>query len=433
MVSLVLYMRRSKQSGRAVRAARSSEGRERRQRPTSTAPDDEGDPQVKANDSGPGKLADLIAAECRKVGAITFARFMELALYHETMGYYTSGAAVDGKGGDYYTSVHTGGVFGAVLARFALAVRRHLGLGRLAVVEVGSGSGLLARDMLDALADIDRDAYSSTTYHLVERSKERLSASLARLDRHAERVRAHHALEEVGTVEGLVMAHELFDALPFHRVKMSEGGIEELYVSVDGQGGFSFTAAPPSRPELESYVASLGVELSPGQVIEICLEARPMHTLMSAALRRGFLLIVDYGSLAPSLYSPSRPEGTMRCFHRHRLDDEPFSLIGRKDITASVDFSNLIRAGEASGLETVKYTTQGQFLVDWGILDVIEALANDPGLGDVERARAVAGARTLFLPELMGSAFKVLLQAKGTATDRFYPPSPLRLDRGGVE
>ena len=145
---------------------------------------------------------------------------------------------------------------------------------------------------------------------------------------------------------------------------------------------------------------------------------------MGGALQKGFVLSIDYGSLASELYSPEKPEGTWRCFYRHKLSSNPYIRVGEQDITADVNFSELMRVGDSLGLGTVKYTTQGQFLVDWGILEIFKTYDKP------QNQRDRLAAKTLFMPEFMGRRFKILLQAKGFSAESisgFYKDQPLRM------
>ena len=124
--------------------------------------------------------------------------------------------------------------------------------------------------------------------------------------------------------------------------------------------------------------------------------------------------------------------GTYKCIHRHRINETPYINIGEQDITSHVDFSNLIRVGNSVGLNEIKYTTQGQFLIDWGILEMMENETNFPGITDFGEEKNLAAIKSLFLPGQMGHSFKVLLQKKNLdlVKEDFYPESPLKISFG---
>lgn len=378
-------------------------------------------------------LIELIEKEAAYPEKITFERFMELALYHSHAGYYESARQRTGRGGDFFTSPHASKAFGECVANFVAGASEVLGGDSTHIIEYGAGSGFLALDVLDALERRNKDIYDTLIYSIVEKSAASVESSKSLLSRHSEKIRwAGGTKAEDKIVRGdgaaIVISNEFVDSLPFHRAVFESEGLREIFVT-HRDGLFLEVRGAPSTPELKRYLASYALSLEAGQELEINLRARDWLRLATNAFERGFVLTIDYGSLAPELFAPKRKNGTMRCFHRHTISEDPYTKIGEQDITCDVDFSNLIRAGEECGLDTVKYTSQGQFLVDWGILNIVEGRASDPAIGDAERQRDIAAMKTLFFPEFMGSRFKALVQSKnaGPASKDFYPASPLKL------
>ena len=373
-------------------------------------------------------LSEIIKTEIRKKGRLTFAEFMDLALYHPELGYYTSGAARIGKGGDYYTSPSVDPAFGEVLAGFIAKAASLIGEESFSIIEFGGGDGSLASDVLLSLEQHHPESYDKTEYVIIEKREPALSATNNPLSKYWSKIRFATRAADLDTGEeyGVVLSNEVVDALPFQRIVFSGGSMKEIFVTLR-DGEFTEIYDEPSTEGLREYFDGYGINFLEGQEAEVNLNAAGWIAEGGRMLKKGLVLTIDYGFLASALYSPERMKGTYKCMYMHNLHDKPYVNIGRQDITAHVDFSNLIRSGEALGLQTVKYTTQGQFLIDWGILDIIEResrYADAPGLG---RNKAI---KNLFLPGSMGSSFKVLLQSKNIESEDFYPESPFKLSFG---
>ncbi|NIP31810.1 MAG: methyltransferase, partial [Candidatus Dadabacteria bacterium] len=287
------------------------------------------------------------------------------------------------------------------------------------VIEPGSGSGYLASDILNSLKENYPDVYENISYILIDPNKTNLGKSEEILSDHKEKVIRHkniHALK--GSFNGVVLSNEFFDALTFHRIKFKNNRPQEIYVDID-HSSFKEVLGELSSSELKDAVYSLDTDFVEDQQIEINLNYRSVIKHISRILNKGIVLTFDYGYLKGELYSPKRFDGTYRCFHNHRISSNPYINIGEQDITSSVNFSELIDAGKQFGLSTEKYTTQGQFLIDWGILDIIEKLD--------EKQRSTA--KNLFMPGTMGDAFKALIQQKNMNRSFMghYPESVLKI------
>lgn len=365
------------------------------------------------------RLSRRIAEEISGGGPVTFERFIEHALYDPESGYYASGAAKIGKKGDFYTSPTAHRAFGETLARFIGRMRERIGPrgsgGKFTVLEVGGGNGRLALDILSALAETDVE------YILVDPcGAQRCAAS----GRHANFRRAGSLSDIKEPVTGIILSNELFDAVPFNRLAFSGGRITETFVSVEGNR-FAETEGAVSTERLVRYFdrcgGAGGMGFADGQRFEVSLGAGKMLEQMAGILEKGAVLTIDYGFETEELFSPARRAGSFKCVSGHRISESPFENIGKRDITAHVDFGNLKAAGAGSGLETLKYTTQGQFLVDWGITEIAERNPDD-----------ILAIKNLFMPGMMGDGFRVLLQTKnaGELKEGFYPDSPFRISFG---
>lgn len=373
-------------------------------------------------------LSEIIKAEIRKKDRLTFAEYMDLALYHPELGYYTSGEARIGKHGDYYTSPSVDPAFGEVLAGFVSKSACLTGGERFLIIEFGGGKGALASDILSSLERHHPELYDKAEYLIMEKRETALSGTDNPPVKHAPKIRfaARAADFDPGGAYGVILSNELVDALPFHRVVFSGGSMKEIYVTLRN-GEFTEIHDEPSTEELPQYFDGYGISFHEGQEAEVNLNAAGWIAGAGRMLKKGLILTIDYGLLAPALYSPERMKGTYKCMHMHTLNEKPYINIGGQDITAHVDFSNLIRSGEALGMRTVKYTTQGQFLIDWGVLDI---MASEPEYADAPGHIRNRSIKNLFLPGSMGSSFKVLLQSKNIEAEGFYPVSPFKLSFG---
>ncbi|MBI2487352.1 MAG: SAM-dependent methyltransferase [Deltaproteobacteria bacterium] len=372
------------------------------------------------------ELTQTIKSLIHKSGHITFAKFMELALYHPNYGYYASGKAKIGKEGDYYTSSSVHPAFGEVLGRFICRAWELVAVSDFTVIEMGAGKGFLSLDILDSIKRNNPTLYDRLSYLIIELSPQLREEGKATLREHLSKIKWVDFLTDLKleSISGVFISNELVDSLPFHRAKLKNRKLQEIFVGLRDEDFVEFIGEPSSL-ELKEYFKGYDLEFEDEQEVEINLKAREWLSDISSVLSKGLVLTVDYGFLTPELYSSIRMKGTFRCFHKHTLNENPYLNIGEQDITAHVNFSDLIRTGDSLGLSTIKYITQGQFLVDWGILDIIERYSSS----DISSEKSRLAIKNLFLPELMGERFKVLIQSKNLENKirTFYPESPFRI------
>ena len=365
------------------------------------------------------QLEDKIKLFIQNNGPITFAKFMDFALYDKDYGYYTRHSNKFGKSGDFYTSPTVHRAFGEVISNLIVKFFELIDKKDITVIELGSGNGYMALDILNTLKRNNEELYSNLNYICVDSSSSNLKKSKDLLVDHKGRVDWKDDISELqGKFTAIVLSNEFFDSLPFHRIKFKDGKPQEIYVSVN-QNGFFELLDDISNPEILKVIDSMQLNFAQDQQIEINTNYKQVFNQISEILEKGMVLSFDYGYLQKELYSPKRFEGTYRCFHNHKLSVNPYQNIGEQDITSSVDFSSLIDYGQQAMLNTIKYTTQGQFLVDWGILDIIEKAS--------EKERVTI--KNLFLPGSMGDMFKVLIQEKNMREIliNFYPESVLKI------
>jgi len=376
------------------------------------------------------ELIQIIKDRIRMSGPITFAKFMQLALYHQGYGYYSSDRTRIGKEGDYYTSPCVHPAFGEIIGRFIYKVYKTLDIQEFTIVEMGAGKGYLALDVLDSIKRDQPEFYSNLNYLMVEISPTLVEEEKSILKDHIRKIKFLNSISEIEDEEvaGVFISNELLDSFPFHRLKYIKDNFQEIYVGLVNDQ-FTEILDSLSIIELKNYIDRYDIEFREGQEVEINLNAGKWLSDVSRVITRGFVLTIDYGFLAPELFNPTRMTGTSKCLYKHSANDDPLTHIGEQDITAHVDFSNLIRVGESVGLNTFKYITQGQFLIDWGILDIVERYSSKDKSSKTSEQKHILAIKNLFLPELMGDKFKVLIQEKnlGDKLKPFYPESPFKM------
>ncbi len=369
-------------------------------------------------------LGGVIAAEiAARGGWISFARYMELALYEPGLGYYAGGAQKFGDhaaGGDFLTAPELTPLFAQALAR---QVAQVLGASEPFVMEAGAGSGRLAADLLPAL---DALGCLPERYRILELSgalRARQQATLAeRAPRYRGRIEWLDALPD--EFSGCLLGNEVLDAMPSHALEWQEdGGIEEVGVAIEG--GKLTEARRPAQGALLRAAQALGVAAAYRG--EISLAVRAWITDLSRRLSQGALLLIDYGLPRHELYHPQRNGGTLRCHYRHRVHQDPFWYPGLSDITSHVDFTAVAEAGFDAGLEVLGYCSQANFLLNSGIGELLPkvgageiCMPGTPLRGTATANRAELRARgavnVLLSPNEMGELFKVIALGRGMPT-----------------
>ncbi len=349
-------------------------------------------------------LEQSICAQIEAAGGwIDFSRYMDLALYEPGLGYYSGGSVKFGVGGDFVTAPEISPLFGRALAQQVAQVLRLAGGD---VIEAGAGSGALACDLLLALETLD---CLPRHYFILEVSadlRERQQTLLhERAGALAERVVWLERLPE--RIEGCVVANELLDALPVHVLRWSADGVYERGVTCSG-GRLDWKDGNQVQGVLREQAGALPV--ASGTISEIGLQAQAWVSTVSQALQRGALLLVDYGFGEREYYHPQREHGTLMCHYRQHAHDDPFFLPGLQDITAHVDFTAIAVAGRQAGLKLGGFVTQAQFLLNCGILALLEA--QDP-LQIARYLPHAAAVQKLLSPAEMGELFKVMALVRG--------------------
>jgi SAM-dependent MidA family methyltransferase len=365
-----------------------------------------------------------IRRRIRAKGRITFAEFMETALYWPLGGYYTSGNPT-GARGDFYTSPGAHPAFGALLAMQAYQMWVLMGRpSGFHVLEQGAGDGLLCHDFMVYAAQMPDGFVESLQYLCIDRrSRPGAEAGLPHeLTARVQRIAASEL--PVQDVEGIVLSNELLDATPVHRVTVSGGRLYEVYVTLRGDEPAEVLDSP-STTEMEARLERLGVKLTEGQTAEINLCLDKWLANVTSTLKRGYVITIDYGYQAKELYSLERKRGTLTTFYKHAQIDKPYIHIGQQDMTSHVDFTSLVDLGREFGLTPIALLSQGRFLANLGVRRMIAKLPSmgvDQGTRDANRMGILELAR----PDGLGD-FKVIVQCKDA------PKGPLWGVEGGEE
>jgi SAM-dependent MidA family methyltransferase len=351
------------------------------------------------------RLEAQIRAEIEASGGwLSFARYMELALYAPGLGYYSAGSVKLGPEGDFVTAPELSPLFARCLAR---QVAQLLDPTLPDVIELGAGSGALATGLLPELAALGR---LPERYLILEVSADLRERQRARIARCGPTLLARVQWLDVlpSGLHALLIANEVLDAIPTQVIRTRGEEIDEIGVTIGAHGrGFQRSVRPASGALLRAAAA---LALPDDYETEINLAARAFVKSFARVIARGALLLLDYGFPAAEYYHPQRSCGTLMCHYRHHAHDDPFVLPGLQDITAHVDFTAIASAAVDAGLSILGYATQAQFLVNAGIT---ELLAETPADDVAAYAPLTAQAQKLLSPAEMGELFKVLALGRG--------------------
>ncbi|MBW4473626.1 MAG: class I SAM-dependent methyltransferase [Stenomitos rutilans HA7619-LM2] len=372
---------------------------------------------------------------------------MDLALYHPRHGYYATNAAIIGERGDFFTSPHLGADFGELLAEQFVEmweVMQHPT--PFTLVEMGAGQGLLAVDILRYIQRQYPEFLRSLEYVIVERAAALIAEQKRQLNAsEVPDVPLHwYSLDEIPlhSVTGCFFSNELVDAFPVHQITLAAGQLQELYITlVEGEDGmvqFDEVSGELSTPRLAEYFELVGVQLDAAIYLdryrsEVNLNALEWLQNVADRLQRGYVLTIDYGYTSDRYYSPTRNQGTLQCYYQHTHHSNPYLHIGQQDITAHVDFTALIRQGEASGLQAIGFTQQSLFLMALGLGDRMVALSQSTATKPqaIQTLLHQRNALHLLINPMGLGNFGVLIQSKGlTSSESVHPLKGLSLRSG---
>ncbi|MBF4989889.1 class I SAM-dependent methyltransferase [Methylophilus sp. QUAN] len=338
-------------------------------------------------------------------GWISFADYMQMALYTPHLGYYSGEANKFGRGGDFVTAPEISPLFSQALAnQVAQVLQTTAGH----VLELGAGTGKLAAGLLLRLAELEQIPQHyyilEVSANLRHRQQEYLQGILP--------VALYSRLQWLDTLPetltGVVVGNEVLDAIPVHVVEWRAGQWLERGIGFDQQ----LVWQTQLLQDLSLVAAIDTLPLPDGYVTEVCPAAQGLIASLATMLTRGLILMPDYGFAASEYYHPQRAQGTLMCHYQHYAHDDPLIYPGLQDITAHVDFTAMAETALANGLDCAGYTNQAQFLINCGILQLLQQVPPE------ESARylpMVAAVQKLLSPAEMGELFKVLALSKGLA------------------
>lgn len=339
--------------------------------------------------------------------AIPFSEFMQLALYTPDLGYYQSSREKFGESGDFITAPMISPLFAQCIAAQCQQILSHMGSGD--ILEFGAGSGIFARDLLLSL----EKSNSLPNRYLIIEISESLRAEQAQLfakDCPQLLSRIEWLPNFPERFDGVIVANEVMDAIPFDCFEITADGVAERRVTLAADQ-FIWCLKPP-RPSLATAVENIlnDFPLPEGYQSEVNLTLHDWIQTLGNMLHRGAILLLDYGYGRAEYYHPDRRHGTLMCFHEHRKHDNPLVLAGLQDITAHVDFTTVAESGCDAGLTLAGFTTQAAFLLSLGLLELAEAAALK---SEKEKYQQSQGIKKLTLPSQMGEIIKVMGFTKG--------------------
>ena len=324
-----------------------------------------------ADDPERDRLESLLRSSANPDGFVPFDRFMEVALYGEGVGFYTRPGSPFGSEGDFYTAAHASPLFGRTIAeRLKVVASRVSSSAPFRVMELGPGDGVLAEEVVTALAADDR-LRQRFEYVLIERSPPLALRAFERVVAAGERfgvpVRAAGDLGADGPFCGVVLANEVLDAQPVRRLLRTDDGWSELGVRLEDHrvvraiGPLERSVPPPELP----------AELEPGTVLEVSPMAEAIVRDVADHLVAGLFVVIDYG-MEQSELVVAHPSGTLAAVARHRSVSDPMAAPGRSDLSVFVNFTRVRAAARASGLREVSFRSQAMALADWGLPGLLE-------------------------------------------------------------
>jgi SAM-dependent MidA family methyltransferase len=341
------------------------------------------------------------------VGSISFARFMEMALYAPGLGYYCAGSQKLGKSGDFITAPEISPLFSRCIARQCQQVLDIVEDGD--ILEIGAGTGKMACDLL---LELERFNNLPRRYYILEISADlraRQKQMLATIVPHLyERVRWLNDLPK--NFSGIIVANEVMDALPVTCFRMQNNEAKERRVSFKNKF-FSWTVSAEDCSELcekINLIESGNGKFADGYESEVNLLLPKWIEAIGGCLREGLVLLLDYGYGRREFYHPDRSRGTLMCHYQHHRHEDPFQLLGLQDITAHVDFTTIAESALNAECQVAGFTTQAAFLLACGLLD----LAEEQELSPREEYQQTQAIKVFTMPAQMGELIKVIALTK---------------------
>ena len=354
-------------------------------------------------------------------GWISFEEFIDFVMYKPGLGYYSAGAEKIGHSGDFTTAPEISKLFGMALANQMTPILDHYQ--SPSIIEIGAGTGKLAFDIMTQLNDYQ---VNFDRYYILELSadlKQRQQSMLSHLPTKTLNKIVWLDSIPMDSIDGVIIANEVIDALPFTRFKTQNGQVYELGISVEDN---QLIEQPRLADEMlsntvDSIAKEIGMTFQDGYTSEIRINFGSWFRTIESMLSSGSIFFVDYGYARQEYYDEERTNGSMICHYRNIAHEDPLSNLGIQDISASVDFSQLADVALQRNIEVGFFTSQADFLINAEILGVIESVI-DEGL----KMRLTQEVKQLLLPNQMGEVFKCMLLNKNINPDNFDGIKDLR-------
>ena len=365
-------------------------------------------------------LSERLRARIKRDGPISFHDWMQAALFDEREGYYCrDDLSRWGRLGDYRTAPERTPLFAATFARYFAKLFTELGApSSWTIIEIGAGFGEFAAGVLTNLRSNHPGVLAATRYLIDEigaDARQQAQVNLAGFGDFFE----FRPLSEIARTfaPAIVFSNELIDAFPVHRIVMRTGKLRALRVGLDNRNDFVWVESDLDAPLL-AYCERAKLKLAEGQITEVNLHADDFILRAAALLERGFVITVDYGAERNELlHDPYRRQGTLRASYHHQVTGDVLVDPGKRDLTTTIDWTQIREAGERAGLRTTRLERLDRFLLNEGLLDELEVLTRDaPDAAEASRLRT--GAREMIMPDGMATSFQVLVQEKLTLASR---------------
>jgi SAM-dependent MidA family methyltransferase len=368
---------------------------------------------TQATPPGPGALPpDWLVAELADAGGwLCWRRVMELALYRPGSGYYSGSPRTLGRGGDFYTSVSVGGLFGGLLREFAVGEWRRQGEpAEFVLAEQGAHDGSLMRDLLAAGIpglDAPEAFHRALRVCIVEPQPGYREAQRATLQGLGHAPAWLDSIDLLPASPGLLVCNELLDALPVHLLRWDGVRWRELGVSLDATGSSTWEPRAITDPRLEAEAARFPADLPEGHLAEVGLDALDWLRALGASPFQGTVCLLDYGLEEAEFFAPERAEGTLRRYRDHRMDGDILRDLGECDLTCHVNFTRLIEEAKRAGFETAAHSRQGAWLTQ--VAEEWLRRLEQPGAAALWTPALMRQFQTLTHPGLMGASFRALV------------------------
>lgn len=349
-------------------------------------------------------LQKLIKEKIKKEGPIPFDEFMNMVLYEPEVGYYMRKDLKIGREGDFFTASHLGKAFGILLSEALIKLWNKLGCPKnFSITEIGPAMGYLAEDILEEFfmrsfsSQIDKYVLIEINPTLIEHQKERLK-------KYQGKTIWYSSIKEVKPINGIVIVNEIYDAFPVRIFEIRNHKAFEIYVTLNEKDDFMETLIP-ARQETIAYLEEFAPQVFQieGYRSEVNLMAKEFTLQLSKLLQKGYILIFDYGFEADEYFAPFRKRGTLMCYYKHTLNENPYIKIGQQDMTSHVNFSALKKWAKEVGFKIESFTSQSKFLV---------SLCDETLLERLHKERLTEKFKRLILPQGMGESHKVLVLSK---------------------